>query len=487
MKLSFREKFGYGLGDTASHFSWDLAGMFLFFYYTDVYGISAAAAGTIMLVTRVWDAISDPLIGIIADRTNTRWGKFRPYMLWFAVPLGATLVMLFTTPDFDQTGKIIFAACAYLMLSTFYTAVNLPFSALSGVMTSDSKDRTLLNQYRFFLGFTGMFVVSLTMTFKNYLIVDDVLAHAVAMNLPAEALAYIKDFNWGEARLLDMTGTLKQVITSAEQDAFQLIAMVLAVLGTVLLIVSFLSTKERIEPPKDQVNNIVQDFKCVFGVRDWLILFLLGIVTFILINIQGAVVNQYFKYIVGNENDTTIFYTSTTLCLIFGVLLAAPLVNRFEKRNVYLVCSVLSGVLTMSLYIPGPEDFYLLHTLNILSKLAIAPTIPLLWAMIADTADFSEWKNKRRATGLFFSATTFAQKIGGGIAVGIAGLLLTMANYDGAAVQQTDEALNSLRLMFSVIPGALYVLTGGLLLFYHLTDKKLLTIRAELDQRRQAE
>jgi GPH family glycoside/pentoside/hexuronide:cation symporter len=168
-------------------------------------------------------------------------------------------------------------------------------------------------------------------------------------------------------------------------------------------------------------------------------------------------------------------------------LLASPLVKHFEKRNVYLVCSVLSGVLTMALYLPGPEDVYQLHIINILSKLAIAPTIPLLWAMIADTADFSEWKNNRRATGLFFSATTFAQKIGGGIAVGIAGLLLTIANYDGAAVQQTDEALNSLRLMFSVIPGALYVLTGGLLLLYHLSDSKLEQIRIELDQRRRSE
>lgn len=487
MNLSFREKLGYGLGDTACHFAWDLAGMFLFFYYTDVYGISAAAAGTIMLVARVWDAISDPLIGIISDRTSTRYGKFRPYMLWFAVPLGASLVMLFTTPDFEQTGKIIFATCAYLMLSTFYTAVNLPFSALSGVMTSDSKERTLLNQYRFFLGFSGMFVVSLTMTFKNYLIVDEVMAHAVAMNLPALALAHIQDFSWGDARLLDTTGTLKEVITQAEQGAFQLIATVLAVVGTVLLVISFLSTKERIEPPRNQVNSIIEDLKCVFGIRDWLILFLLGIVTFILINIQGAVINQYFKYFVGRENDATIFYTSTTLCLIFGVLMASPLARRFEKRMVYLVCSMLSGVLTMMLFLPGPEDFYLLHTLNILSKLAIAPTIPLLWAMIADTADYSEWKNNRRATGLFFSATTFAQKMGGGIAVAIAGFLLTVANYDGSAIQQTDEALTSLRLMFSVIPGALYLLTGGLLLFYHLSDSKLEQIRNDLDQRRQAE
>lgn len=487
MKLSFREKFGYGLGDTACHFAWDLAGMFLFFYYTDVYGISAAAAGTIMLVARVWDAVSDPLIGIISDRTNTHWGKFRPYMIWFAIPLGAALIMLFTTPDLEQTGKIIFAACAYLMLSTFYTAVNLPYSALSGVMTSDSKERTLLNQYRFFLGFSGMFVVSLTMTIKNYLIVGDVLAHATSIDLPAEALAFIRKFNWGDARLLDTTGTLKDVITQAERDAFQSIAIVLAIVGVVLLVISFFSTKERVEPPKDQVNNLAEDIKCVFGLRDWLILFLLGIVTFILINIQGAVINQYFKYFVGRENDATIFYTSTTICLIIGVLLAAPLTRRFEKRNVYLACSVLSGVLTMALFLAGPEDFYLLHGTNILSKLAIAPTIPLLWAMIADTADFSEWKNRRRATGLFFSATTFAQKIGGGIAVAIAGAMLTIANYDGSAVQQTDEALMSLRLMFSVIPGALYCLTGSLLLLYHLDDSKLDSIRNDLEQRRQEE
>lgn len=483
-KLSFREKFGYGLGDTACHFAWDMAGMFLFFFFTDVYGISAAMAGTIMLIARVWDAISDPMIGIISDRTNTKHGKFRPYMIWFAIPLGASLVLLFTTPDFDETAKIIWAACMYLLLSTMYTAVNLPFSALSGVMTDDSAERTQLNQYRFFLGFIGMFIVSFTMLFKNLLIVDEVLLFAQNANLPAEALEYIKAYNWGEARLLDTTGELANVIVAEERKAFQLIAIEMAILGTILLVYSFYATKERIQPPASQESNLVEDVKNVFGVRAWLILFILGVITFVLINIQGAVINQYFKYYVGRENDATILYTLTTVSLIAGVLLATPLTKRFEKKSVYLACSAVSGILTMALYIPGPDDVILLHTINVASKLAIAPTIPLLWAMIADTADFSEWKNNRRATGLFFSATTFAQKIGGGIAVGLAGWLLTIANYDGAAIQQTAEAITSIKLSFSVIPGALYLVTAGLLFFYDLSDEQVENIKVELTARR---
>jgi GPH family glycoside/pentoside/hexuronide:cation symporter len=483
-KLSFREKIGYGLGDTACHFSWDLAGMFLFFYFTDVYGISAAVAGTIMLVARIWDAISDPLVGIISDRTNTKYGKFRPYMIWFAVPMGISLVLLFTTPDFDETGKIIYAAAMYLLLSTTYTAVNLPYSALSGVMTADSTERTSLNQYRFFLGFIGMFIVSFTMMAKNYLIADDVLLFAQGINLPQEALSFIQMHNWGEARLLDTSGQLRDVIVQNEQSAFQQIAIVLAIVGTVLLVISFLSTKERIKPPAEQESNLAEDIKNVFGVKAWLILFILGIITFVLISIQGAVINQYFKYYVGSENQATVLYTATTVSLIVGVLLATPLTKRFEKRNVYLVCSAVSGVLTMALFLPGPEDFYLLHTINILSKLAIAPTIPLLWAMIADTADFSEWKNQRRATGLFFSATTFAQKVGAGIAIAIAGWLLTVANYDGEAVQQTDEAIMAIKLSFSVIPGALYLVTAALLFWYDLDDETVERIKVELTERR---
>ncbi len=483
-KLSFREKFGYGLGDTACHFAWDMAGMFLFFFLTDVYGITAAMAGTIMLVARVWDAISDPMIGIISDRTNTKHGKFRPYMIWFALPLGASLVLLFTTPDWEETAKIIWAASMYLLLSTMYTAVNLPFSALSGVMTDDSAERTQLNQFRFFLGFIGMFIVSFTMLFKNLLIVDPVLAFAQESNLPAQALEYIQAYNWGEARLLDTTGELANVIVAEERKAFQLIAIQMAVLGTILLVYSFYSTKERIQPPASQESNLIEDVKNVFGVRAWLILFILGVITFVLINIQGAVINQYFKYYVGRENDATLLYTLTTVSLIAGVLLATPLTKRFEKRTVYLACSAISGLLTMALYLPGPEDTILLHTINVASKLAIAPTIPLLWAMIADTADFSEWKNNRRATGLFFSATTFAQKIGGGIAVGLAGWLLTIANYDGAAIQQTSEAILSIKLSFSVIPGALYLATAGLLFFYDLSDEQVENIKVELTARR---
>jgi GPH family glycoside/pentoside/hexuronide:cation symporter len=484
IKLSFREKFGYGLGDTASHFAWDMAGMFLFFYFTDIYGISAAAAGTIMMIARVWDAVSDPLVGIISDRTKTRYGKFRPYMIWFALPLSASLVMLFTTPDLEATGKIIYAASAYLLLSTFYTAVNLPFSALSGVMTSDPGQRTLLNQYRFFLGFTGMFIVSFTIYFKNYLILDDILMYAKSINLPQEAFAYIKQYAWADAVMLDESGTLKGMITQFEQEAFQLIAIVLGVVGVILLVISFLSTKERVEPPKSQKSSLKKDFKNVFGLKPWFILFILGIITFVLILLQAAVITQYFKYFIGSENDATILYTATTVALIIGVLLARPLTKRFEKRNVYLVCSAIAGLLTMALYIPGPDDFWLLHTINVLSKLAIAPTIPLLWAMIADTADYSEWKHKRRATGLFFSATTFAQKLGGGIATGLAGLILTWANYDGELVVQTEEAVSSIRWLFSIVPGILYLVTAGLLFWYKLDDKTLEKIKIELENRR---
>ena len=290
-------------------------------------------AGTIMLVARVWDAISDPLIGIISDRTNTKYGKFRPYMIWFALPLGASLILLFTTPDFDETAKIVWATSMYLLLSTMYTAVNLPFSALSGVMTDDSTERTQLNQYRFFLGFIGMFIVSFTMLFKNMLIVDEVLLFAQNANLPAEALEYIKAYNWGEARLLDTTGELANVIVTEERKAFQLIAIEMAILGTILLVYSFYTTKERIQPPVNQQSNLMEDVKNVFGVKAWFILFVLGIITFVLINIQGAVINQYFKYYVGRENDATLLYTLTTVSLIIGVLLATPLTKRFEKKT----------------------------------------------------------------------------------------------------------------------------------------------------------
>ena len=470
--LKFREKLGYGLGDTACHFAWDMAGMFLFFFLTDVYGITAAMAGTIMLVARIWDAISDPLIGIISDRTNTKYGKFRPYMIWFAIPLGVSLILLFTTPNFEQTGKIVYALCMYLLLSTMYTAVNLPFSALSGVMTADSTERTELNQYRFFLGFIGMFIVSFTMLFKNYLIVDDVTTFAESINMAPEALGFISEYNWGEARQLDTSGQLQDVIVQNERSAFQLIAIVMAILGTILLVISFFSTKERISPPAGQDTNLGKDLKSVFGVKAWLILFILGIITFILINIQGAVINQYFKYYVGNENGATLLYTLTTVSLIIGVLFATPLTKRFNKRDVFLACSILSGLFHIALFLPGEDDLVLLHTLNVLAKLTIAPTIPLLWAMIADTADYSEWKNKRRATGLFFSATTFSQKIGAGLAVGIAGWLLTIANYDGAAIQQTSEAIMAIKLSFSIVPGALYLLTAVLLFWYNLNDKK---------------
>lgn len=444
-KLSIREKIGYGVGDTASHFVWDMVGFWILIFYTDTFGISAAVAGTIMLVARAWDMINDPIMGIIADRTKTRWGKFRPYILWMALPYSILAVLTFSTPDFGETGKIVYATLTYFLLMTVYTAINLPYSSLGAVMTSDSYERAGLNSYRFVFAFIGQLIVTGT------------------------ALTLATYFGKGD-----------------QAKGYQITLILFAVISFILFMITFSSTKERVHPPKAQKESVKEDFRNLWKNRPWVILFFVGIISFVMFAMQNLSVAYYFKYYIGNESGVQLFNVIGTIALIVVIPFSKPLAKRFGKRNVFLASSIISGIFFMLLYLPGVGDIKLIYLFNILAKMAYAPAVPLIWTMLADTADYSEWKTGRRSTGLVFSAATFAQKAGWGIGGALAGWLLAIFKFV-PNVEQTASAIVGMKLMISVFPGILYMSCAILLFFYSIDHKTCLIMEKELQGRREAE
>ena len=444
-KLSLKEKVGYSLGDTASHFVWDMVGFWILIFYTDTFGISAAAAGTIMLIARFWDMLSDPLMGIIADRTNTRWGKFRPYILWMALPYSVLAVLTFTTPDLGPTGKVIYAGVTYMLLMTVFTAINLPYSSLGAVMTSDSYERAGLNSYRFIFAFIGQFIVSGT------------------------ALSLALYFGQGD-----------------NAKGYQYTLILFSIISFVLFMITFKTTKERVQPPKEQKENLKEDFRNLFKNRPWVILFFVGIISFIMFAMQNLSIAYYFKYYIGREESVQLFNVIGTVALIVAIPFSKPLAKKFGKRNVFLASSLLSGFFFICLYLPGADNISMIYIFNILAKMAYAPAVPLLWTMLADTADYSEWKTGRRSTGLVFSAATFAQKAGWGIGGALAGWMLAIFKFT-PNVEQTETALTGIKLMISVIPGVLYMSCAILLYFYTIDHDTCVIMKSDLDSRRLAE
>ena len=442
LKLSVKEKIGYSLGDTASHFVWDMVGFWLLFFYTDVYGISAAAAGTIMLVARFWDMAIDPVIGIVSDRTNTRWGKFRPYILFGAIPYAILAILTFTTPNFGEVGKIVYAGATYVLLMTAYAAINLPYSALGAVMTDDTYERAGLNTYRFIAGFTGQFIVT------------------------GLALTLAEFFGGGD-----------------KAQGFQYTVFLFAGLSLIFFFITFKSTKERVQPPKAQKDSLKEDVRNLFSNKAWVILALVGIISFIMFAMQNAAIAYYFKYYLGRENNVQLFNVIGTVALIVALPLSKPLAKRFGNKNVFIGSSLISGLFFMLIYIAGVNDLTTIYVFNIIAKMAYAPAVPLLWTMIADSADYGEWTTGRRSTGLYFSAAVFAQKAGWGIGAAIAGWILAASGFI-PNVLQNDTAITGIKLLVSVIPGILYMSCAIFMIFYKIDARTTDLMKKELDERR---
>lgn len=444
-KLTIKEKLGYSLGDTASHFVWDMVGFWLLFFYTDIYGISAAAAGTIMMIARFWDMAIDPVIGIVSDRTNSKWGKFRPYILFGAIPYAVLAILTFTTPDFGEVGKIIYAGATYVLLMTAYAFINLPYSALGAVMTDDTYERAGLNTYRFIAGFTGQFVVT------------------------GLALTLAEFFGGGD-----------------KAQGFQYTLFLFAGLSLIFFFITFKTTKERVQPPKEQKNSLKEDFGNLFKNRAWVILAIVGIVSFIMFAMQNAAIAYYFKYYLGREDNVQLFNVIGTVALIVALPLSKPLAKRFGNKNVFIASSLISGLFFMLIYLPGITDLTTIYVFNIIAKMAYAPAVPLLWTMIADSADYGEWKTGRRSTGLYFSAAVFAQKAGWGIGAAIAGWILSISNFM-PNVTQTETAITGIKLLVSVIPGILYMSCAIFMIFYKIDKKTTDQMKIDLDAKRALE
>lgn len=453
-KLSIKEKLGYGLGDTASNIFFQFVNIFLLYYYTDVFGLSPAAVGTLFVVTRFWDAINDPLMGAIADRTTTRWGKYRPYLLWGAIPFGLCGYLAFANPDFSQMGKLIYAYATYLGLMMTYTAINVPYSALMGVMTPNSDDRTSLASYRFVGAFSGMLLISLSVR------------------------------------------PLVRVLGNGDEaTGFKLTMGLLAVIATVLFFITFLTTKERVKPqPVVAGTSVAKDIRFLFKNRPWIIMVIAAILTLSNVAVRAAVTNHFFKYYAGDDGSpalwfldrTSLLLSSGALAFIVGIFFTGMLSKRFGKRNALMGLTLINGFTLIGFFFIPADAYGLMLAVNIIGNIIAGPTPALVWSIYTDVADYGEWKFGRRTTGLVFSAAMFAQKMGLTIGGGVSGWLLYGCGFV-ANQPQSETAILGIRLMFSILPGVLALANGIILLWYPLTEKDVAQVEIDLAKRRAEE
>ena len=429
--LRWTEKIGYASGDFASCLYFGVFMNFLNYYYTDVFGISAAAVGTMVLITRTWDWINDPIMGVVADRTKTRMGKFRPWLLWMIIPWVVMGILTFTSFDLSPTGKLVYAYVTYTLLTMVYTMINIPYSALMGVMTAHSEDRTVLASFRFIGAFSGTFFVNGTMLFL------------------------VGFFGRGNEPL-----------------GFTLTVTLYALMAAGLFFMTFATTKERIKAPETQKTSLARDLKALVKNGPWLVMIAVSILTIMWIAIRGGATIHFFKYASSSEHWGSLFLVASNVVQIIGVIITKQITAFLGgKKRAFIIINLVSGVLIALFYFIDPKNIPLIMVHQIVSSFIAAPLMPLFWSMIADTADFGAWKLGQRSTGLLFSAGTFSQKIGWSIGPALALWLLGSFGFV-ANVEQSPETIHGLRLIMSWIPAGFAVL-AGLTVFLYKIDPKM--------------
>jgi GPH family glycoside/pentoside/hexuronide:cation symporter len=437
-QLSLKEKVGYACGDVASNFYWRVFDVFLFIFYTDVFGLHPAVVGTMMLVTRVIDAVSDPIFGAIADRTQTKMGKFRPYLLWGIIPIAAAGILTFTVPDLGEDGKIVWAYATYILMMLAYTFINVPYGALMGVMTADSKQRTTLTSFRFIGAFSGGSLVAyITPELVNYLGAGN------------------------------------------EQLGWQLTMTVYGVIAGLLFLITFKTTQERIQPPQKHPTPVMTDIKDLFNNKPWIVLFVLAMFIMITISLRASSGTYYFKYYAEREDLIGSFIFVYMISLAVGAAITPLLVKLMDKRKLLIVLMSMVAILSAGFYFVPKDQIITMFVLQGLIGLCLGPKSPLVFSMYADTADYSQWKTGRRATAMIFSAAAFSQKLGGAIAGAAIGYVLAYMGY-AANVTQTADSQLGIVLLMTFIPAAFAVIAVFCINLYSLSAEQLEQIHSEI-------
>ncbi len=442
-RLPLREKISYGIGDFGFNLYWANISAFLLIFYTDVMGLAAGAVGTMMLVTKLVDAVADPFMGAIADRTRTRWGRFRPYLLFAAVPLAITGVLTWTVPDLGGGGRLLWAYATFTLMMFVYTVLSMPYSALSGVMTADSQQRTTLISFRFIAAFAGTTLV-----------------------------------NWLTLDLVRWLGR------GDEQLGWQLTMALYGVIAIATFVAVFANTRERIEPPPQQRSTMRQDVLDLLSNKPWLVLFVLALVIMVTIVMRSGSLVYYLKYYVSRPELTGLFLGSYSVALAIGAALTPLLTRLMDKRRLMMGLMAGVGVISCAMYFVPREQIWVTFALNTLVGLLLGPKSPLAFSMYADCADYTEWKTGRRATAMTFAAAAFSQKLGGAVAsAAIAWMLAAMGYIANQA--QSDASRLGIVLLLTVIPGVVALLAVWVMRAYPLDDAALAQVEAELQARRE--